>query len=544
VSVSQNTGSVTIVVEEPSLGPPHSVVAVIGHPLAASGQFQMATDRRHPRPSDGAWQPATTAWPYWTWTKSAADHWEGVDVLATRPATASSSHRWSSTHKDRVDSRRCIDPPTEWDAAPAFGILPANGELGAPPYHRRTMGVPAESVEDGGSAGVLEPRLVGDITGHFFVPGYQRGYRWGRYEVLHLLRDIEQNDGSYFLQPVVVKQLDGQWELVDGQQRLTTLYLILQYIQEHLPTQTPKYTMEYETRPESDAYLDDTSDALHLDIDFFHIWQARQCIRERRTTTRCRRPSTSLPGTRDEALGARGHHIRDQARGDELARCCGNGHGPRCLGGPRAGRVDFTTFAIAWLRDHPNLRARTRENYAGNLRNHILPVIGAVPLNQLSPSVIRRWHAELSRGSQLSPSTVAKCYRLVHAILETAVADELIVKKPCLVAYYGVGAVTSVRSGPNSATAGGSRLPTMLSATPASTSPSTPPTTSALVAISPAKGHPCCAGHCSRPPSAQLGAVHQTTTTTSRSETASAPTGPPSPSPANSHDASTTPCAP
>ena len=100
---------------------------------------------------------------------------------------------------------------------------------------------------------------------------------------------------------------------------------------------------------------------------------------------------------------------------------------------PRAGRVDFTTFATAWLRDHPNLRARTRENYAGNLRNHILPVIGALPLNQLSPNVVRRWHAQLSRGGQLSPSTVAKCYRLVHAILETAVADELIVKNPCLV---------------------------------------------------------------------------------------------------------------
>jgi len=92
----------------------------------------------------------------------------------------------------------------------------------------------------------------------------------------------------------------------------------------------------------------------------------------------------------------------------------------------------FTT-STAWLRDHPNLRARTRENYAGNLRNHILPVIGALPLNQLSPNVIRRWHAALSRGGQLSPSTVAKCYRLVHAILETAVADELIVKNPCLV---------------------------------------------------------------------------------------------------------------
>jgi len=143
------------------------------------------------------------------------------------------------------------------------------------------MGAQAVSAAGDGAVGVLEPRLVGDITGHFSVPGYQRGYRWGRHEVAHLLRDIEQSNGSYFLQPVVVKRHDGHWELVDGQQRLTTLYLVLQYIQEHLPTQSAKYTMEYETRPASAAYLDDTTEALHHDnIDFFHIWQAGQCIRE------------------------------------------------------------------------------------------------------------------------------------------------------------------------------------------------------------------------------------------------------------------------
>jgi hypothetical protein len=41
---SPDAGSVAIVVEELALGPPYFVVAVIEHPLAASGQFQMATD--------------------------------------------------------------------------------------------------------------------------------------------------------------------------------------------------------------------------------------------------------------------------------------------------------------------------------------------------------------------------------------------------------------------------------------------------------------------------------------------------------------------
>jgi len=78
-----------------------------------------------------------------------------------------------------------------------------------------------------GSAALLEPRLVGDVEGKFFVRDYQRGYRWGPDEVRRLLEDIKDADGEkYYLQPVVVKRLeDDRWELVDGQQRLTTLYL-------------------------------------------------------------------------------------------------------------------------------------------------------------------------------------------------------------------------------------------------------------------------------------------------------------------------------
>ena len=54
----------------------------------------------------------------------------------------------------------------------------------------------------------LETKLVGDITGAFFVPSYQRGYRWGETEVVRLLDDIYATEGkrNYCLQPVVVRK--------------------------------------------------------------------------------------------------------------------------------------------------------------------------------------------------------------------------------------------------------------------------------------------------------------------------------------------------
>ncbi len=129
---------------------------------------------------------------------------------------------------------------------------------------------------------LLELRLVGDIQGSFRVARYQRGYRWGVLEVERLLNDIWDNgDEDYSLQPVVVKR-DGEteWELVDGQQRLTTLYLIFAFMQrEHLQNAPPPYSIAYDTRPGSQTYLQEL-DAARADsnIDFFHIYRAYACI--------------------------------------------------------------------------------------------------------------------------------------------------------------------------------------------------------------------------------------------------------------------------
>ena len=143
--------------------------------------------------------------------------------------------------------------------------------------------IPVEAATHNMDGAVLELKLVGDITGQFQVPRYQRGYRWGQLEVNRLLDDIWESKGQpYSLQPVVVKRRsENDWELVDGQQRLTTLYLVFLYMQrEGLQNAGPPYSLAYETRHESQQYLQ-RLDAERSDtnIDFFHLFAAYQCIR-------------------------------------------------------------------------------------------------------------------------------------------------------------------------------------------------------------------------------------------------------------------------
>ncbi|WP_374639469.1 DUF262 domain-containing protein [Hydrogenophaga sp.] len=117
------------------------------------------------------------------------------------------------------------------------------------------------------------------IEGVFFIPSYQRGYRWTADEVTKLLDDIWESAGQpYSLQPIVVqKKRDGSsdWALIDGQQRLTTLWLLLRFMQKG----DVRYTLEYATRPGSQAYLHQIDPAqAEQNIDYFHIYQAHVTI--------------------------------------------------------------------------------------------------------------------------------------------------------------------------------------------------------------------------------------------------------------------------
>lgn len=136
----------------------------------------------------------------------------------------------------------------------------------------------------------FETKGVLEIKGNFFVPDYQRGYRWGENEVKQLLEDIDENrkkneqkneHNNYYLQPIVLKEIgEKNYELIDGQQRLTTLYLILNCIKEVLPSTSVNYSINYATRQETQNFLRDIDLSREEEnIDFLFITKAYSTIR-------------------------------------------------------------------------------------------------------------------------------------------------------------------------------------------------------------------------------------------------------------------------
>ena len=104
---------------------------------------------------------------------------------------------------------------------------------------------------------ILEAKPIGKIKGRFFIPTYQRGYRWTKSQVSTLLNDLWNNckpevdiQREYCLQPVVVrKRNEDDYELIDGQQRFTTILILLNYIKrEWKPRTNIMFQLDYETR--------------------------------------------------------------------------------------------------------------------------------------------------------------------------------------------------------------------------------------------------------------------------------------------------------
>ena len=147
---------------------------------------------------------------------------------------------------------------------------------------------------------------------NFFIPDYQRGYRWGTRQVEQLIDDLtnffEKGKGEFYcLQPVVVKAMSSSeieeyklhsiddnncwYEVIDGQQRLTTIRIILALLGKIKRRFKNRFTIKYKTRPslgkifdnfiydeESNPYHISVDNEEHLDIDSWHILQAANCI--------------------------------------------------------------------------------------------------------------------------------------------------------------------------------------------------------------------------------------------------------------------------
>ena len=124
----------------------------------------------------------------------------------------------------------------------------------------------------------------------FFIPSYQRGYRWTEQQVKELLQDIwefatksKKEEGEFYcLQPIVVKRNkkdNTKWDVIDGQQRLTTIYIILKVLEDRIESDSKNFDLDYETRPKSKEFLENEIFQENIEnIDFFHMNKSYETI--------------------------------------------------------------------------------------------------------------------------------------------------------------------------------------------------------------------------------------------------------------------------
>lgn len=132
---------------------------------------------------------------------------------------------------------------------------------------------------------------VSELKGQFVIPDYQRGYRWDKEQVKGLLDDIEEfnqnrNENEiYCLQPLVLAKKDKSCKVVDGQQRLTTLFILLKLLNEDI-----NFSIKYDSRDNSESYLERINSSKIADTiteeeymetpDYYYMWEAKKKISE------------------------------------------------------------------------------------------------------------------------------------------------------------------------------------------------------------------------------------------------------------------------
>lgn len=113
---------------------------------------------------------------------------------------------------------------------------------------------------------ILDDETLFDKEVHYVIPRYQRAYAWEDKEIVQLIDDINDSTGDYYIGSLVVAKVKGKeetYEVVDGQQRLTTLYLLLHYLvsRRRLEREVGK-TLSFDCRPNSNYTLVHIQDLL------------------------------------------------------------------------------------------------------------------------------------------------------------------------------------------------------------------------------------------------------------------------------------------
>ncbi|QIH35512.1 DUF262 domain-containing protein [Sphingobacterium sp. DR205] len=148
---------------------------------------------------------------------------------------------------------------------------------------------------------LLNLQSLADVNPIFYVADYQRGYRWDYKQVNQLMNDIHQNPKgkTYCLQPIMLTKRDHSdhlLEVIDGQQRLTTLYILLKVLNNRLKSFAIPFSIEYATRLTCIDFLKNINrhsfvnvvdqieeswtaiDKAEQNVDNYHIFSAFQII--------------------------------------------------------------------------------------------------------------------------------------------------------------------------------------------------------------------------------------------------------------------------
>ena len=99
---------------------------------------------------------------------------------------------------------------------------------------------------------------------------------------------------------------------------------------------------------------------------------------------------------------------------------------------PDLGRASFGEYAAAWIKERPGLRPNTVQVYGYVLARHLQPFFGNRAVADIRDAHVRRWRRELLDAGA-SAASVAKAYRLMKAIMNTAVDDGIVQRNPCRV---------------------------------------------------------------------------------------------------------------
>ena len=103
---------------------------------------------------------------------------------------------------------------------------------------------------------------------------------------------------------------------------------------------------------------------------------------------------------------------------------------------PDDGKVPLADYARTWIEERPGLRPKTVTLYRYLLRKHIAPALGTLAIADIQAGKVRHWRKQLL-DSGVSEVTTAKAYRLLKAVLNTALDDGAIKRNPCRVKGAG-----------------------------------------------------------------------------------------------------------